>query len=141
MNEVAVAVDAVPFCTGVRVGDGAGSRRGVRELRGVLQLEALDSGEALGFASLVGEESGVCGLVGELKGLVGEVVGVVGRSAVDGDAGDSGRRKGEVRGDPNERGEGLYRDWRLVLLGLGKGEKRRGFNIPFFGEFLFAFLV
>lgn len=38
---------------------------------------------------------------------MGEVVGVVGRSAVEGDAGDSGRRKGDARGDPNERGEGL----------------------------------
>lgn len=91
----------------MRVGEEAGSRRGVKEVRGVLQLDELESGEALLLASLVGEERGVCGLVGELKGLVGEVVGVVGRSAVEGDAGDSGRRKGEARGDPNDRGEGL----------------------------------
>lgn len=70
-------------------------------------MEALESGEALGFASLVGEDRGVCGFVAELKGLVGEVVGVLGRSVVEGDAGDSGRRKGDARGDPNERGEGL----------------------------------
>lgn len=91
------------------MGEGAGSRRGVG-LRGVLQLDAFESGEALAFVSLVGEVRGVCGFVGELKFFVGEVVGVVGRSAVEGDAGDSGRRKGELRGDPNERGEGLYRD-------------------------------
>lgn len=89
------------------MGEGAGSRRGVRDVRGVLQLEVLESGEALVFASLVGEDSGVCGLVGELKGLVGEVVGVLDRRAAEGDAGDSGRRKGDARGDPNERGEGL----------------------------------
>lgn len=79
----------------------------MRVVRGVLQWEGLESGEALVFASLVEEDNGVCGFVGELKGLVGEVVGVVGRSAVEGDAGDSGRRKGDARGDPNERGEGL----------------------------------
>jgi hypothetical protein len=39
--------------------------------------------------------------------LVGEGVGVVFR-IVEGDAGDSGRLKGEVRGEPNESGEGLY---------------------------------
>ncbi len=38
--------------------------------------------------------------------MVGDGVGVVART-VDGEAGDSGRRKGEVRGDPNDRGEGL----------------------------------
>lgn len=52
--------------------------------------------------------------------LVGDSVGVVGRIVAEGDdgdsgrrncvAGDSGRRKGEVRGEPNERGEGLYVD-------------------------------
>ena len=34
----------------------------------------------------------------------------------DGDAGDSGLRKGEVRGDPKERGDGLYEadmDWKV----------------------------
>ncbi len=43
-----------------------------------------------------------------------DLVGVVGRIVVDGDsawrrgeAGESGRRKGEVRGEPKERGEGL----------------------------------
>lgn len=53
------------------------------------------------------------------EGVVGRVdrcVGVVGRIVDEGEdaAGDSGRRKGEVRGELNERGEGLYvegRDW------------------------------
>ena len=49
--------------------------------------------------------------------LVGDIVGVVGRMAAEGEegdsgrrscvAGDSGRRNGEVRGEPKERGEGL----------------------------------
>ncbi len=61
--------------------------------------------------SFVGE-----GLLGRAI-LVGEKVGVVGRIAAEGEygesgrrscvAGDSGRRNGEVRGEPNERGEGL----------------------------------
>ena len=66
---------------------------------------------------MVGDASGDWGLslVGEPRG-----VGVVGRMVVDGDdgdsgrrkgeAGDSGRRNGEVRGEPYERGEGLYVD-------------------------------
>lgn len=40
----------------------------------------------------------------------GEGVGVVARIVFDGEAGDSGRRKGEERGDPNDSGEGLYVD-------------------------------
>ncbi len=32
---------------------------------------------------------------------------MVGRTVFEGEAGDSGRRKGEVRGEPKERGEGL----------------------------------
>ena len=55
-------------------------------------------------------------------GFVGDSVGVDGRSAMDGedgdcgrpppnvDEGDSGLRKGDVRGEPKERGEGLYVD-------------------------------
>ena len=49
--------------------------------------------------------------------FVGDNVGVVGRMAADGEDGDSGRRKcaagesgrrnGEVRGEPKERGDGL----------------------------------
>lgn len=52
--------------------------------------------------------------------LVGDTVGVVGRIDAEGDdgdsgrrncvAGDSGRRKGDVRGEPKDRGEGLYCD-------------------------------
>lgn len=39
--------------------------------------------------------------------MVGEGVGVVYLGA-DGEAGDSGLRKGELRGEPYPRGEGLY---------------------------------
>lgn len=61
--------------------------------------------------SLDGDCSGVCGLVGEVVGVVGRAleVGVEGLMVDAGEegAGDSGRRKGEVRGEPKERGEGL----------------------------------
>ena len=50
--------------------------------------------------SLEGDWRGVCA-------FVGEGVGVGGRIVFEGEAGDSGRRKGEVRGEPKERGEGL----------------------------------
>ncbi len=53
--------------------------------------------------SFDGEGIGVCA-------FVGEVVGVVARIVLDGEAGDSGRRKGEERGDPKESGDGLYVD-------------------------------
>lgn len=61
--------------------------------------------------SLEGEERGEKGLVGDetgVWGFVGEMLGVVGLSAGEGEAGDSGRLNGEARGEPNERGEGLY---------------------------------
>lgn len=51
----------------------------------------------------------VCGIVG----VESDLVGVVGRTVEEGEswrrgeAGESGRRKGEVRGEPKERGEGL----------------------------------
>ena len=60
------------------------------------------------------------GLVGEYElwrwceGVRGRVlegdagVGVVARPAGEGDAGDSGRRNGDERGEPKERGDGLY---------------------------------
>lgn len=53
--------------------------------------------------------------------FVGEVDGVLGRSG-DGEAGDSGRRKGEARGEPKERGEGLYggRSCGKVLINTGE---------------------
>lgn len=50
------------------------------------------------------------GFCGEVRGVCG-FVGVMGRRVDadgDGEAGDSGRRKGEVRGEPKERGDGLY---------------------------------
>lgn len=91
----------------VREGEAGTSRRGVKLGRGFDQLEVFERGEEVAFASLVGDVIGVKGLAGELRGcLVGEV-GVVGRRTVDGDAGDSGRRKGEVLGEPYESGEGL----------------------------------
>lgn len=91
----------------IRDGDAGTSRRGVKLGRGFDQLDVFESGEAVAFASLVAEAIGVKGLVGELRGcLVGEV-GVVGWRIVEGDAGDSGRRKGEDLGEPYESGEGL----------------------------------
>ena len=55
-------------------------------------------------------------------GFVGDCVGVVVRT-VDGEAGDSGRRKGDARGEPRERGEGLYVDGmdcgKLIMLASG----------------------
>lgn len=64
--------------------------------------------------SFEGDCSGVCGFVGEVVGVVGRPmvgvdVGVVGRMVEAGEEGegDSGRRKGEVRGEPKESGEGL----------------------------------
>lgn len=84
----------------LRVGDIWVSRsRGVREgvrPRGVQGLVS-EVGVVVVFWSLEGEVSGV---------------GVVGRMVGEGDEGDSGRRKGEVRGEPKERGEGLYVDGR-----------------------------
>lgn len=41
------------------------------------------------------------------SGFAGEARGVVWRN-VEGDAGDSGRRKGELRGEPYPKGDGLY---------------------------------
>lgn len=96
-----------PLLVEVREGEAGTSRRGVKLGRGFDQLEVFERGEAVAFASLVGDAIGVKGLAGELRGcLVGEV-GVVGWRTVDGDAGDSGRRKGEVLGEPYESGEGL----------------------------------
>lgn len=64
--------------------------------------------------SFEGDCNGVCGFVGEVVvGVVGRAaavdVGVEGRTKEVGEEGegDSGRRKGEVRGEPKERGEGL----------------------------------
>lgn len=53
-----------------------------------------------------------CSLLG-VVGLVDWKTGVDGRITVDGEAGDSGRRKGDVLGDPKERGDGLYEEERL----------------------------
>lgn len=71
----------------VRVGDVGGSRA-VRRARGV--------------QSLLEVEGGVLGCCWSLEGgfLVGDGVGVVGWLAGEGEAGESGRLKGEVRGEP-----------------------------------------
>lgn len=61
-----------------------------------LSLEGEERGEKV----LVGDETGVWGFVGEM-------LGVVGLRAGEGEAGDSERRNGDARGEPNERGEGL----------------------------------
>ena len=104
----------------VRVGDvgmgrecGGGRPRGVQEA----SLEVFVFGVVAVALSWV-LEGEACGIVDVERDLVG----VVGRIVVDGEAagwrgeaGESGRRKGEVRGEPKERGDGLYVvgwDWR-----------------------------
>jgi hypothetical protein len=52
--------------------------------------------------SFDGDIMGVSPFPGELVGVLGRIV-VVGEDGV----GDSGRRKGEVRGEPKDSGEGL----------------------------------
>lgn len=65
----------------------------------------------------------MCAFVGEVTGVVGRTgrVGVVGRTVHAGEEGegDCGRRKGEVRGEPKERGEGLY----VVGIACEHGER------------------
>lgn len=84
-----------------RVGDVGGSRWFIDGLspRGV-QFASLLVGVLL-LWSFEGDWIGVCT-------LVGDAVGVVARMVLDGEAGDSGRRNGEVRGEPKDRGDGLY---------------------------------
>lgn len=96
-----------------RVGDGVGVRLLLFLLRGVhAGVFAVDVGV---WVAVSGEDPVAVVLVcssfdGEPSGVWG-FVGVVGRRVVvvegEGEAGDSGRRKGEVRGEPKERGEGL----------------------------------
>ena len=69
-----------------------------RPARGV-QSAAIEGG-VLTFWSFDGDCIGVCC-------FVGEVGGVVARMVVEGVRGEEGRWKGEVRGEPKERGEGL----------------------------------
>lgn len=40
--------------------------------------------------------------------LFGELPGVLGRIIVDGELGEDCLRKGDVRGDPKDKGDGLY---------------------------------
>jgi hypothetical protein len=94
-----------------RVGDSGSSRgaggmeatspRGVQELVGEAVVSiTVDAGVGVGvpfWASLEGVP----------MPFVGEVVGVVECRRGEGEEGDSGRRKGEARGELKERGEGL----------------------------------
>ncbi len=83
--------------------------RAVGGVDGAVTAGLLSRWVALGL-SLDGEETGVNDLVGDERGVwgfVGETLGVMGRKEGEGEAGDSGRRNGEARGEPNERGDGL----------------------------------
>jgi hypothetical protein len=85
-----------------RVGERSGSRRGVRvgtRPRGVQ-------------VSVLGVDVLECSLEGVFICFVGEDAGAFGGALVvfrngDGEAGDSGRRKGDVRGELKESGDGL----------------------------------
>ena len=97
----------------VRVGEGGVGRvvRGGGRPRGVVQGKSLVGVDGFGavvdvVSSLEGE---VCGIVGVERDLVGVEGRIVEGESVwrRGEAGESGRRKGEVRGEPKERGEGL----------------------------------
>jgi len=86
------------------VGEGAGSLIGGAKPLGV-QLSASVTGvELLSFDGVV------------IAAFVGEGFGVEFRRG-DGDAGDSGLRNGEVRGEPKERGEGLYEEDIAMVAG------------------------
>jgi hypothetical protein len=56
-------------------------------------------------------------------------VGVDGRMVVDGDAGDSGRLNGDVRGEPKERGDGLYVEGRDCKRSVGIMNLERRYTI------------
>lgn len=102
----------------LRVGDWDGVR--CAAVDGVRPLGVHDGDEGVSppvdakgvdaFWSFEGEvRTGWCGFVGEVVGVMGRELGdAPGEEArYDWEAGDSGRRKGEVRGEPIERGEGL----------------------------------
>jgi hypothetical protein len=89
-----------------RVGERSGSRRGVvtgARPRGVqvsvLGVDVLECSLEGVFICLEGDDAG------PFKGAFVEF-----RSG-DGEAGDSGRRKGDVRGELKESGDGLYDAW------------------------------
>ena len=88
----AVRFDCVDTVLAVRVGEAGGSSCGIAGLSPLgVQLPLSDAGVAA-VCSLDGDRLGEC---------------IFGR---EGEAGDSGRRKGEVRGEPKDRGDGLYED-------------------------------
>ena len=102
----------------LRVGDWEGVR--CAAVDGVRPLGVHDGDEGVSppvdakgvdaFWSFEGEvRIGWCGFVGEVVGVMGRELGdAPGEEArYDWEAGDSGRRKGEVRGEPIESGEGL----------------------------------
>lgn len=118
----------------LRVGDWDGVRCAAAA-DGVRPLGVHDGGEAVSppveakgvdaFWSFEGEvRMGWCGFVGEVVGVMGRELGdAPGEEArYDWDAGDSGRRKGEVRGEPIERG-------RVCRLGVGGETGRRLVNV------------
>lgn len=108
---------------GLRVGEVDGAKydsrfvnEGVRFLTVRLSSSSSTSSSIVGVVTVWSFEgdtcNGVCGFVGEVVGVLGRAlldVGVEGRIVEAGEEGegDSGRRKGEVRGEPKERGEGL----------------------------------
>ena len=78
-----------------------GNTSGSRLLRAPLCTNALSSAVCDRY-SFDGDVSGVWAFSGELVGVLGRIV-VLGEEGV----GDSGRRNGEVRGEPKDSGEGL----------------------------------
>lgn len=86
------------------VGDGAGWEDGVAVGGVVVVVRARRGGGVQDEVVLLGLWS----LDGEVgKGVGGFWGGVEGRRVVVGERGEEGRWKGEVRGEPKERGEGL----------------------------------
>ena len=87
------------------VGDGGSSNSRLNLGGGILSLlfgdDALFSSSAVyDWFNLLGEAIGVYDRPGELPG-------VVGRPCAGGEFGVDGRRNGEARGEPNDRGDGL----------------------------------
>jgi len=89
---------AIPFeALAPLVGDCCGSR-----LLGWALGAKVSSSAVCDWCSFDGDAIGVCPLPGELVGVLGRN-GDVREEGLE----DSGRRKGDVRGEPKERGEGL----------------------------------
>lgn len=57
-------------------------------------------------------------MLGDVTGVrprPGELAGVLARIAVVGEPGEDGRRNGDVRGELNDNGEGLYGRFEFIL--------------------------